>query len=391
MPLRPLKDRLSDIGETELGFSKEQARSEADRCLACECELCIQNCEFLKKFEMTSQALAKKFISGLFRERTEIPYSCSLCNLCEALCPVHIDMGKISKEARVILSEEGKGPLPQHQLVIRDQDYVSSDAFTLTYPTPGREKLQRAFFPGCSLSGYSPQLVARVYDYLKGRLPGTAIMLRCCGSPSDFIGVTDRFKRMQEEIEMAMNQLGVSELILACPDCYHTIRESMPHLNLRLIYEVILELGLPDEAKAKSSSAFSIHDSCKVRHYPNWFNSVRAIVKEMGYPLEELEFNQEKTRCCGAGGMVPYVDLKLALKTADRRLREASFTMLSYCATCRETFSFSGPSVHVLDLLFNPEWEKDQQKPPKTGQERRENQARLKQMILERGSQSGSA
>ncbi len=48
MPHRPLEDR-QDFSEVELGFTEEQARAEAARCISCgtcsECMLCVDNCE----------------------------------------------------------------------------------------------------------------------------------------------------------------------------------------------------------------------------------------------------------------------------------------------------------------------------------------------------------
>ena len=80
--------------------------------------------------------------------------------------------------------------------------------------------------------------------------------------------------------------------------------------------------------------------------------------------------------------MIPYVDPKLYSSLAKRRADEAPFDMLTYCAGCRETFASVGkPTVHILDLLFNPDWEKDLRKPPQMGKARREKQAELKELL----------
>jgi Fe-S oxidoreductase len=128
---------------------------------------------------------------------------------------------------------------------------------------------------------------------------------------------------------------------------------------------------------------FSLHDSCTVRDEEGFMNSVRNIVKKAGYEIEEMQYSRETTRCCGAGGMVPYVDLELYLNQADKRAGEASYDMLTYCATCRETFAAVGkPSIHVLDLLFNPQWLADLDRPPQMGKERREKQAELRGLLI---------
>ena len=80
--------------------------------------------------------------------------------------------------------------------------------------------------------------------------------------------------------------------------------------------------------------------------------------------------------------MIPYVDPKLFSKLAKRRADEAPFDMLTYCAACRDTLASTGkPAIHILDLIFNPEWEKNLLKPPQMGKARREKQAELKNTL----------
>jgi hypothetical protein len=66
------------------------------------------------------------------------------------------------------------------------------------------------------------------------------------------------------------------------------------------------------------------------------------------------------------------------------RLTESHFDMLTYCAACRETFAMHKPTLHILDLMFNPNWEKDKARPINKTTIRRENQALLKSLLAER-------
>ena len=79
--------------------------------------------------------------------------------------------------------------------------------------------------------------------------------------------------------------------------------------------------------------------------------------------------------------MVSYVDFDLEGALTEKRAEEASHTILTYCAACRDALALHKPAIHLLEVLFNPEWEKALQTPPKTGKARRENQARLKAML----------
>jgi NADPH-dependent glutamate synthase beta subunit-like oxidoreductase/heterodisulfide reductase subunit B len=383
-PTLPISQRQGNFDEVDLGFSEDEASNEAQRCLSCQCKLCVKDCEFLRLYCETPKELAEKFRAGYFREKPAIAYSCNICGLCQELCPQDLNIGDMCLALRQQMVEEGIGPLPQHQLVKRDQNWSTSDSVKLAQPDPRTAECKRAFFPGCALSGYSPELVMKVYDYLQEKLPGTGIILGCCGSPTHLIGDQSRFGEILSEVEAEMKRLGASELLVACPECYQTIKHNAPHLKIRSVYEVMAEQGLPETAKASANKVFSLHDPCNTRWEKEWQDSARALIKEMGYQIEEMEYSRDKTRCCGLGGMVPYADFELTKRISKKRVSEASHDIVTYCAACREAFAAHRPSIHILDLIFNPDWEKDMVEPPKTGKARRENQAKLKTMVQER-------
>ena len=381
-PTLSVDQRKGNFQEVELGLSKEEAKEEAERCLNCECKLCVKDCQFLELYCQTPKELAEKFKAGYFKENPIIPYSCNLCELCKKLCPEDLCAGDMCLEMREKMVAEGIGPLPEHELVRVDQEWSTSDAFALCKPDSKDGKGEWVFFPGCSLSAYSPELVIKVYDYLKERLPGTGIILNCCGAPTHSLGEHHRFDEMVKRLETEVKKLGASGVLLACPECYRTIKRNAPGLKVKSIYEVMAESGLPEGAEASAAHTFSLHDSCTVRDESEFMNSVRDLVKKMGYQIEEMEYSRDKTRCCGVGGMVPYVNLELYLKLVEQRANEAPFDMLTYCATCREAFASVGkPSIHVLDLIFNPNWQYDLHKPSQMGKARQEKQAELKRLL----------
>ena len=62
LPMRVLPPiRRNNFQEVELGFTEKAAKKEAERCLQCECKLCVKNCEFLNAVGETPRELARKF------------------------------------------------------------------------------------------------------------------------------------------------------------------------------------------------------------------------------------------------------------------------------------------------------------------------------------------
>lgn len=350
-----------------------------------ECGECVEECEFLARFCVSPKELALKFRSDYFREKLVIPYSCNICELCKSICPEGLNPGEMFMGIRLQLFKEGTAPLPPHRLVIKNQEWVTSDSFTLTLTDSRVGDCKRAFFPGCNLVGYSPSLVIKTYDYLLDRLPGTGIILNCCGAPTYFMGDESGFKETLGKVETEMEKIGASELIVACPNCYHTFKHNSFRFQLRSIYEVMVEEGLPKTTNPPYTKTFSIHDSCKARYESSMQENVRTLVNEMGHRVEEMKHSRDMTRCCGMGGMVPFVNFKLAYDITKRRTDETSLDMVSYCASCRDAFaSLKKPSLHILDLVFNPDWEKDSLSPAKKGSTKQENQSQLKLFLEKR-------
>ena len=377
----PVEARKGNFREVELGLTRDQARQEAERCLSCECRLCVRDCQFLNLYCRTPKEMAQKFKDGYFREKPVLPYSCNLCELCGKLCPEQLCSGDMCMEIRELMVKEKSGPLPQHQFVRRDQEYVRSDAVALTKPGEPKQ-CEWAFFPGCSLSASSPELVIIIHKYLQQKLPGTGVILRCCGAPTHCLGDDAKFESFAHDLVAEVKKLGASGLIIACPDCYRTIKRSTPDLKIRSLYDVIVEQGLPSGSHATSPKTFSLHDSCTARDETTFTDNVRTLIKDMGYQLKEMEYSREKTRCCGAGGMIPYVNPELFMKLAKQRASEAECDVITYCAACRDTFASTGkPAIHVLETIFNPGWEKNLHKPPQTGKARRDKQAELKRLL----------
>ena len=84
------------------------------------------------------------------------------------------------------------------------------------------------------------------------------------------------------------------------------------------------------------------------------------------------------------GGLIAYADFKFNMQVIKERVKEFPNDALAYCAACRNTFAMVGkPSVHVLDLVFNPDWEKTKKHPGKQGPAKQKIMAALRERLIE--------
>ena len=360
MRMIPIEERRGNFDEVELGFNEEEALEEAERCLTCECKMCVGECEFLEGYSDYPKEMLQEILDAPYGS-IDIPYYCNLCETCTVHCPKEFELADIFLQIRRDYYKDDVGPLKGHNVITKfHQPLGTSGFFTLTKKDPSTEKTERLFFPGCSLSSYSPDVVINTYQYIKDVMPGTGFFLRCCGAPTNMVGQEDNFESMTEELIAEIRSTGAKELITACADCTHTLLNSLPEdINVRTLYSVLDEYGIPDERKnVADGKVISIHDSCTGRHFTDLHDQVRNIAAELGLEIQELEHIREDTRCCGFGGMVVPVNQDLAKKIMERRASETDKEMVTYCAACRESMTMvDKPAFHLLEFIFSDDWQ----------------------------------
>ncbi|MFB3766439.1 MAG: (Fe-S)-binding protein [Methanotrichaceae archaeon] len=351
-----------------------------DNCTGC--KKCAKECDFLQQYCDSPKDLAESFKAGRHRTNPEVPYACNICSLCEVRCPEGLNVGKMCFEVRLQLVQEGLAPLKQHKPLQEAQEWNVSDAFKLALPASG--KTTRVFFPGCALSAYSPELVLKTYDYLSQKLPGTGILLGCCGAPAHLIGEQSRFQEIIAGVESDMMAMGASQIIVVCPYCFHAFEQYLPQLNPISIFTILVDIGIPQTNEAKKHT-FSIHDPCSTRFEKDIQNSARKLIGATGHHINEIEHSKSLTYCCGLGGMAFAVDPYLSRRKAVRTINEAKSDIVTYCASCRGNLAAQGaPVLHLLDLIFEDNWPEKILTPPVEPSAALNNQKRLRSMLLER-------
>lgn len=341
-------------------------RAEAERCLDCECGLCVEDCEFLAKYCRSPKDIARRVKESPASEDTrKMIYSCNICSLCASVCPEDLNTGTMLLAARREAVAEGRGPImPQHKGIVGYFNAGVSKTFSMVMPEPGRRTSKRLFFTGCALPAVAPQHTLRVYDELRRHYPGTGVLMLCCGAPVELLGMEEPFHDTTELITKMAESVGAEELIAACPDCTHTIKDGMPDMPVRTVWEALA--GKWEPPREREGVIVSIHDSCKAQHEPGVQSSVRELIAAGGGTVDDVEYRGELARCCGFGGMIYPIDPDLSQRVSRRRGAESAMPMVTYCMGCRMALRGSGKdSLHILDFLLSPDWQKaTKAKPP---------------------------
>ena len=359
----------------EEGYSKDEAKAEAARCMQCVCDGCMTACELMTHYRKTPDKIATQVCSDSNTipplsncELTRQTYSCNLCGRCADRCPEGIDLGALFQFSRVDRWKQKKWVPGLHDYWLRALDFSGGEGFYAT-----GEPCGRLFFPGCQLTAVCPEHVLNAYRLLRENGP-TGIILGCCGAPAVWAGDEDRQAANLEKLRSAWETMGRPEIVTACATCADLLKKQLPEAEIRSLYVLLRELDAPGAALPFEEAA--VFDPCAARHDGPTHDSVRALAEKAGCRTRTLP---EADNCCGFGGHIRLANPGLYNEITQNRAAESPLPYLVYCANCLEVFRGRGKrTVHILDALFGSSGDGIP-----TLEEKRRNTLRVKGMLMD--------
>ena len=324
----------------------EELKTVSETCI--NCDLCIAECGFLKKYGKPKE-IADAF-DPLDKKRLAMGFECSLCRLCAAVCPVQIDPSEMFLEMRRETVRQGNSDFSKHKGILNYERRGTSKRYTW-YALP--EGCDTVFFPGCTLPGTRPDKTIRLYEYMRKQTPTMGIVLDCCTKPSHDLGREAYFDAMFGEMVGFFLKSGVQHVYVACPNCHKVFSRYGKSLSVQTVYEFVARNGMP--SKEQVNQTISLHDPCTVRFEKQIHAAVRELVVKQGLSIKEMPHCRREAYCCGEGGAVECVSPDLSSNWGVLRKKETDSSMtIAYCAGCTHYLNRITPTRHILDLLFEP-------------------------------------
>jgi len=325
---------------------EELLAAHRDRCT--ECRACVKPCAFLREYG-TPKALASAY-DPEDAAQLAMPFACSLCGLCTAVCPGGLDPSSLFLELRREAVRRGAGEFAEHKGLLGYERKGTSPRYS-HYALPAG--CDTVFFPGCTFSGTRAQRVREVFATLQGQVPNLGIVLDCCSKPSHDLGRQELFAKRFGELRRSLVDCGVRTVLVACPNCFKMFQRYGEGLEVRTVYEVLAAAPLPHEGVLEG--LVTVHDPCVVRFEPEVQAAARRLLERTGLRVEEMRNAGRKTLCCGEGGAAGCVAPELAEAWKTRRAGQAEGRrVVTYCAGCAHQLARHTPTSHVLDLVFEP-------------------------------------
>lgn len=307
------------------------------------CGKCTRNCSFLTKYGLDISNIEKL---------SELAYHCFLCGKCSEVCPVGIDGRNIILEMRRKAVAENKGKVPEKgygMLLMEKKDYLfrnykhidSAKCKDVSDVRGGLEEKKSVFFPGCNFPSFYPKTNAKLTSILKEY--GVGVVFDCCGKPVAELGLKEQEEKIIKGIEKRLKESDVTELVVACPNCYGFLKCRLKGINVISIYEKLQELGLG----TKIEGDISVFLPCPDR------KEKELLVQIESYVTGKINILKEAS-CCGLGGCAAGKEPELA-KGMAKGLKEAGYEEIyTYCASCSGNLMRNGCGkvTHVLTEIL---------------------------------------
>ena len=296
-------------------------------------------------------------------------FDCTMCSRCEVNCHINIKLKDVWLKLREILVDSGKYPeildmmrtrlINSHNVSFDTNEGRTNWAAQIPDIPENRyikEKADVIYFVGC-VSSFSP----RVF-----KIPRSIVQILnaanvdfgllgdeewCCGFPLLSSGFKDDFIDFTKHNIEKVNKTGARYLITSCPSCYHMWKHTYAELKLGIkvefeilhvvqyIYKIVKEGKLtlkPLDLKV------TYHDPCDLGRNSDVYEEPRNLIKMIpGVKFVELENNRKLATCCGGGGNVEAVNVKLSESIAKIKAHEIIKTgadiIVTSCQQCVRT------------------------------------------------------
>jgi len=363
------------------GYTEDEAKREAGRCLQCDCDNCMVSCEMLKRFRKEPHRIAVEVFNDMgvnppfsTHTLTREVYSCNICGYCKSVCPEKVDMGTLLQFSRAARMSAGVHPAALHDFWLREMDFACSEGSFFSAPR-GEKICEYAFYPGCQLGASNPEHVLKSYEFLNENY-GAGIFLGCCGAPAYWAGDQERLRANVEKTRNSWSGMGKPTLVFACATCESIFNLFMPEIKRVSLYELLADTDAILPVRTFPEAA--LFDPCAARDDQRMQSGIRKLAGKAGIALEEL---REPNRCCGYGGHMRIANPTLYDEITRHRAEASEKPYIVYCANCKEVFTSRGKKcAHILDLVFGL----DVEPLVPSLQEKRNNSLKVKKELMQK-------
>jgi Fe-S oxidoreductase len=175
----------------------------------------------------------------------------------------------------------------------------------------------------------------------------------CTGDPARRAGNEFLFQMLAQQNVEVLNEMGATKIVVSCAHCFNTLSKEYPQLggsyevvhHTQLLNRLVRDKKLvPVAAVDATVSPVTYHDPCYLGRHNGIYSPPRELIGALpGVEYREMQRNQERSFCCGAGGARMWMEEKLGTRINGNRTAEAvgtgADTIAIGCPFCRVMLS----------------------------------------------------
>ena len=274
---------------------------------------------------------------------------CFFCTRCVQRCEAHIDVCALMYAGREAFQDCGLIERAAWGSVQVDMQWHVFSAYRAVYGI-GYSDLTRhldyeghaaegdckaAFFPGCSLAAYNPELTRAVFAEVEARCGKAALIDACCGSPLKSAGFLSRAAALEDRIVDEVAASGAGKVVFTCPGCLNIVCGALVRRGMDDVECCTVAGLLQDDAPVPVPGRVRFFKACQDRD-GSYLEAARALLsgaEDAGTICDG---------CCGAGGAVSAFspEQQSARVKAVLAACDAGDTLVTMCPTCTYTQAF---------------------------------------------------
>ncbi len=291
-------------------------------------------------------------------------WSCLTCGLCFDRCPSAVNFPEFIRDLRHILTKTGSQGFEAHggffqslmrtmtskDLKIKHWEWLPEDI-----QLDPESKIM--FFGGCAPYFdifFRNHLGVQTRNILVDSLrllnffdiyPSVLQDERCCGHDLLWSGDKDNFLKLAKLNVAAIHDLGIQELITACPECYRTFAYDYPEQGIEIKFKVTHILDILEREIDKGAVSFkkldqrlTFQDPCRIIQLKNLADLPRKLINRLNpIDFKEMQDSGASAICCGNCAWIGCDSFSKALQV--KRIRQAHDTgsdlLVTACPKCQ--------------------------------------------------------
>jgi Fe-S oxidoreductase len=293
-----------------------------------------------------------------------IPWLCTTCGACVAVCPMFINpMDALVEMRRYATLTTGDIPGSVGEALMgmerrgnpwsmpKESHAPWAKELGVRQLSPG-EETDILLFIGCAF-GYDArsQAAGRELVALLNRAGVDFASLGsaegCCGETARRLGHEYVYQVMAEENIELFHSVTFNKILTPCAHCFNTLKNEYPQMggqfevlhHTEFIWSLVQEGDLTFSSNGERGT-FSFHDSCYLGRYNQIYRQPRHLLGSIPN-LELLEFDRREDNgfCCGGGGGQMWMETDPDTRINQRRLDQAASkneidTVVTACPYC---------------------------------------------------------